>query len=142
MNIGYWVFFYHWPLFDPDILEENINYELNLGSPTTTINFKNILYNIPIKNTTKAHKQQIEAIIYQIRAKIYSTRNNEYEIEYDETRIRLHLLNVVKLVKEDRKSARTANNLVEELENVIIRELQETWFRNQCLMPMLPSNLI
>merc|ERR1712026_192460 len=53
---------------DPDILEENINYELNLGSPTTTINFKNILYNIPIKNTTKAHKQQIEAIIYQIRA--------------------------------------------------------------------------
>ena len=111
---------------DPDILEENINYELNLGSPTTTINFKNILYNIPIKNTTKAHKQQIEAIIYQIRAKIYSTRNNEYEIEYDETRIRLHLLNVVKLVKEDRKSARTANNLVEELENVIIRELQET----------------
>ena len=111
---------------DPDILEENINYDLNLGSPTTTINFKNILYNIPIKNTTKAHKQQIEAIIYQIRAKIYSTRNNEYEIEYDETRIRLHLLNVVKLVKEDRKSARTANNLVEELENVIIRELQET----------------
>ena len=57
---------------------------------------------------------------------IYSTRNNEYKIEYDETRIRLHLLIVVKLVKEDRKSVRTANNLVEELENVIIRELQET----------------
>ena len=31
-------------------------------------------------------------------------------------------LNIVKLVKEDRKSARKANNLVEELENVIIRE--------------------
>ena len=96
------------------------------SSPTTTINYKNILYNIPLKNTSKAHKQQIESIIYQIRAKIYSTRNNEYEIEYNEARIRLHLLNVVKLVKEDRKSARTANNLVEELENVIIRELQET----------------
>ena len=36
------------------------------------------------------------------------------------------VLNVVKLVKEDRKSARIAINLVEELENVIIRELQET----------------
>ena len=81
---------------------------------------------IPLKNTSKAHKQQIESIIYQIRAKIYSTRNNEYEIEYNEARIRLHLLNVVKLVKEDRKSARIAINLVEELENVIIRELQET----------------
>jgi len=88
--------------------------------------YLNILYNIPPKNTSKAHKQQIESIIYQIRAKIYSTRNNEYEIEYNEARIRLHLLNVVKLVKEDRKSARIAINLVEELENVIIRELQET----------------
>jgi len=111
---------------NPEILEENINYDQNLGSPTTTINYKNILYNIPLKNTSKAHKQQIESIIYQIRAKIYSTRNNEYEIEYNEARIRLHLLNVVKLVKEDRKSARIAINLVEELENVIIRELQET----------------
>ena len=37
-----------------------------------------------------------------------------------------YIFYVVKLVKEDRKSARTANNLVEELENVIIRELQET----------------
>ena len=45
---------------------------------------------------------------------------------YNEARIRLHLLNLVKLAKEDRKSARIANNLVEELENVIIRELQET----------------
>ena len=35
-------------------------------------------------------------------------------------------LNVVKLVKEDRKSARIAINLVEELENVIIREKHET----------------
>ena len=35
-------------------------------------------------------------------------------------------LNVVKLVKKDRKSARIANNLVEELEIVIMRELQET----------------
>ena len=60
------------------------------------------------------------------KGKKYSTRNNEYEIEYNEARIRLHLLNVVKLVKEDRKSARIAINLVEELENVIIRELQET----------------
>ena len=68
----------------------------------------------------------LNRIIYQRRAKIYSTRNNEYEIEYNKARIRPHLLNVVKLVKEDRKSARIANNLVEELENVIIRELQET----------------
>ena len=75
---------------------------------TNTINYKNILHNIPLKNTSKAHKQQIESIIYQIRAKIYSTRNNEYEIEYNEARIRPHLLNVVKLVKEDRKSARIA----------------------------------
>ena len=111
---------------EPDILEENINHEQNLGSPTTTINYKNILYNIPLKITSKAHKQQQKSIIYQIRAKIYSTRNDEYEIEYNEARIRLHLLNVVKLAKKDRKSARTANNLVEELENVIIRELQET----------------
>ena len=55
----------------------NLYYDQNLGSPTTTINYKNILYNIPLKNTSKAHKQQIESIIYQIRAKIYSTRNNE-----------------------------------------------------------------
>ena len=50
---------------EPDILEENINYDQNLGSPKTTINYKNILYNIPLKNTYKAHKQQIESIIYQ-----------------------------------------------------------------------------
>ena len=68
----------------------------------------------------------------QIRAKIYSTRNNAYEIEYNEARIRLHLLNVVKLVKEDRKSARTANNLVEELENVIESYVQEKCNRNHC----------
>ena len=85
----------------------------------------NILYNILLKYTSKAHKQQIESIIYQIRAKIYSTRYNEYEIKYDKARIRLHLLNVVKVVMEDRKSARIANNLVGELENLIIRELQE-----------------
>ena len=35
------------------------------SSPTTTINYKYILYNIPLKNTSKAHKQQIESIIYQ-----------------------------------------------------------------------------
>ena len=28
-----------------DIMEEDINCEQNLGTPTTTINFKNILYN-------------------------------------------------------------------------------------------------
>ena len=32
-------------------LEENVNYEL--GSPTTTINYKNILYNTSLKNTAK-----------------------------------------------------------------------------------------
>ena len=110
---------------NPDILEDNINYEQNLVSSTTTINYKYILYNIPLKNTSKAHKQQIESIIYQIRAKIYSTRNKEFEIEYGEARIRLHLLNVVKVVKRDRKLARITNNLVEELENVIIKESQE-----------------
>ena len=68
------------------------------------------IYNIPLKNTSKAHKKQIESIIYQIRAKIYSTRNNESEIEYDEARVGLHLLNDV-----------------EELENVKMRELQEPW---------------
>ena len=62
---------------DPDILEENINYKQSLGSPTTTINWKNILCNILLKNTSKAQKQQIESIVYQIRAKIYSKRNNE-----------------------------------------------------------------
>ena len=41
---------------------------------------------------------------------------------YHEARIRLHLLKVVKVVKEDRKLARITNNKVEELENVI-REL-------------------
>ena len=55
---------------NPEILEENINYDQNLGSPTTTINYKNILYNNPLKNKSKAHKQQRESIIYQIRAKI------------------------------------------------------------------------
>ena len=107
------------------ISEENIIYEQNLGYPTTTINNNN--YSIQYS----AQKQQIESIIYQKRAKIYSTRYNEYEIKYDKARIRLHLLNVVKVVMEDRKSARIANNLLEELKNVIIRELQEP--RSQCL---------
>ena len=60
--------------------EENIIYEQNLGYPTTTINNNN--YSIQYS----AQKQQIESIIYQIRAKIYSTRNNDLEIEYDEAR--------------------------------------------------------
>ena len=48
-----------------NINEEDINYDQNLGTTTTTINFKNIMYNTIPKNTNKKHAKQIEAIIYQ-----------------------------------------------------------------------------
>ena len=51
-----------------NIKEEDINYDQNLGTTTTTINFKNILYTLP-KNTNKKQAKQIEAIIYQVRSK-------------------------------------------------------------------------
>ena len=58
----------------------------------------------------------------EIKRTQHSTRNHEFEIEHDEARIRLHLLNVVKVVKEDRKYRRKTNNLEEELENTTMRE--------------------
>ena len=48
-----------------NINEEDINYDQNLGTTTTTINFKNIMYNTIPKNTNKKHAKQIEAIINQ-----------------------------------------------------------------------------
>ena len=83
----------------PNINEEDINYDQNPGTTTTTINFKNILYNTLPKNTNKKQAKQIEAIIYQVRSKIYSTRNNEYQINYNEARIKQHLMNIIKTVE-------------------------------------------
>ena len=48
-----------------NINKEDITYYQNLGTATTTINFKNILYNTLPKNTYKKHAKLIEAIIYQ-----------------------------------------------------------------------------
>ena len=48
---------------NPNINEEDINYDQNLGTTTTTIKFKNILYNTLPKNTNKKQAKQIEAII-------------------------------------------------------------------------------
>ena len=89
----------------------------------------NKLQKYPVQYSTQKHIQSSQTAnrIKNIpnKGKNIHTINNEYEIEYDEARIRQHLLTVVKVVKEDRKSARIVNYLVEELENVIIRELQE-----------------
>ena len=66
-----------------NIKEEDINYDQNLGTTTTTINLKNILYNSLLKNTNNKQAKQIEAIIYEVQSKIYSTKNNEYQINYN-----------------------------------------------------------
>ena len=89
----------------------------NFGSPTTTI--KTILY-----NPTKKQIKQIEAIVYQIRSQIYSTRNNEYQISYkDDTRIKLHLINIIRTVKEERMLARGQTNLIDVMEKITMEEL-------------------
>ena len=95
----------------------------NFGSPTNTI--KTILYNTSVqKNTTKKQIKQIEAIVYQIRSQIYSTRNNEYQISYkDDTRIKLHLINIIRTVKEERMLARGQTNLIDVMEKITMEEL-------------------
>ena len=103
--------------------EEDINYDQNLGTTTTTINFKNILYNTLPKNTNKKQAKQIEAIIYQVRSKIYSTRNNEYQINYNEARIKQHLMNIIKTVREERCYARRPKDLIETMESIIRNEI-------------------
>ena len=37
-----------------------------------------------VKNTNKKQAKQIEAIIYQVRSKIYCTRKNEFQVNYNE----------------------------------------------------------
>ena len=108
---------------NPNINEEDINYDQNPGTTTTTINFKNILYNTLPKNTNKKQAKQIEAIIYQVRSKIYSTRNNEYQINYNEARIKQHLMNIIKTVREERCYARRPKDLIETMESIIRNEI-------------------
>ena len=47
-----------------------------------------------VKKTNKKQAKQIEAIIYQVRSKIYCTRKNEFQVNYNEPRIKLHLMNI------------------------------------------------
>ena len=108
---------------NPNINEEDINYDQNIGTTTTTINFKNILYNILPKNANKKQAKQIEAIIYQVRSKIYSTRNNEYQINFNETRMKQHLINILRNVKEERCYARRPKDLIETMEDIIKNEI-------------------
>ena len=81
------------------------------------------MHNTIPKNTNKKHAKQIEAIIYQVRRKIYSTRNNEFRINYNEARIRQHLIDIIRIVREERCYARRPKDLIEEMETVIRNEI-------------------
>ena len=69
-------------------MEEDINYDQNLGSITTTINFKNKLYNTHPKNTkvvSESVRESVQEIDIYIYIYIYITFFLQHSLEHSPT---------------------------------------------------------
>ena len=75
------------------------------------------------KNTNKKQAKKIEAIIYQVWSKICRTRNNKYQINYNEARIRLHIMDIIRTMKEEIIYARRPTDLIDVKERIIRNDL-------------------